>query len=122
MATTGAITISGVLSGGSSGQRTFSNVIPITAGVDSSAVVTLNSGANTITPPTGTTLAVIFGANATNPQPNPLSTATLLLKGVTGDTGISLSAVYPTVLTFGTLPATFVITASGATTCEIFYA
>lgn len=122
MATTGAITISGVLSGGSSGQRTFQNVIPILAGVDASTVVSLSSGANTITPPTGATVAVIFGANATNPQPNPLSTATLLLKGVTGDTGISLSSVYPTVLTFGTLPATFVITASAGTTCEIFYA
>lgn len=122
MATTGSITISGVVSGGPSGQRTFSNVIPITSGVDSSAVVTLSSGANTITPPTGATIAVIFGANATNPQPNPLSTATLTLKGVTGDTGISISATYPTVLSFGTLPATFVITASGSTTCEIFYA
>lgn len=122
MATTGTITISGVLSGGSSGSRTFSNSIPITAGVDQSSVVSLSSGANTITPPTGATVAVIFGANATNPQPNPPSTATLLLKGVTGDTGISLSSAYPTVITFGTLPATFVITASAGTTCEIFYA
>jgi hypothetical protein len=122
MATTGTITISGTVTGGPSGQRTFSSSIPITAGVDQSSVITLNSGANTITPPTGATVAVIFGANATQPQPNPLNTATLLLKGVTGDTGISLSSTYPTVLTFGTLPATFVITASAGSSCEIFYA
>lgn len=122
MATVGSITVSGVVAGGPSGQRTFSSVIPITAGVDQSSVVTLSSGANTITPPTGATIAVIFGANATNPAPNPLSTATLTLKGVTGDTGISLSAAYPTVVSFGTLPATFCITASAGTTCEIFYA
>ncbi len=122
MATTGSIGITASLSGGPSGQRNFSAIVPITAGVDASAVIALTSGANTVTPPAGTTVAVIFGPNATNPAPNPLSTSTLTLKGVTGDTGISLSGTYPTVITFGTLPATFVITASATATIEIFYA
>lgn len=122
MATTGTVGISATVSGGSSGQRFFSCAIPITNGVDASTVVALNSGANTITPPTGATLAVIFGPNATNPAPNPLSTASLTLKGVTGDTGLSISGTYPTVWTFGTEPSTYVITASGATTVEIWYA
>lgn len=121
MATVGQVTISGSLSGGPSGARTFSTTIPISAGVDASNVVALSSGANTITPPTGATLAIIYGPNAVSPPPSPASTVTLTLKGVTGDTGLSISGAYPTVWTFGTEPATFVITASGTTTVEIFY-
>lgn len=122
MATTGVINISGNMTGGASGQRTFSTSIPITAGVDATQVISLSSGANTVTVPTGATVCVIWGPNATNPQPNPASTVTLTLKGVTGDTGISLSAAYPVVIPFGTTPASFVITASGSAIVEVLFA
>lgn len=122
MATVGQLEVSANVSGGPSGARTFTSSIPITAGVDATQVVALSSGANTITPPTGATVCVIWGQNATVPAPNPASTVTLIVKGVTGDTGISISSTYPFVWPVGTLPATFVLTASGSATVEVWWA
>ncbi len=122
MATVGTIGISATIAGGQTGQRTFSVSIPIVNGLDVTASYSLTSGANTITPPTGGTTMVFFGPNSSYPQPNPLSTVTLTVKGVSGDTGLSIHGGYPTVWTPGTWPTTFVINASGSTTVEIFYA
>ena len=52
--------------------------------------VDLSSGFNTLTRPTGADGAVIF--------PDPSNTATLTLKGVTGDTGLALSKLAPSVI------------------------
>lgn len=70
--------------------------------------VNLASGANTITPPTGALFCVI--------APPTTNAVALTLKGVTGDTGVSIPAASPSVHVFGTLPATFVITAASDTT------
>lgn len=83
---------------------------------------TLNSGNNTITVPSGVTFAVITGPNAVVPIPNPQYAGTLTLKGVNGDTGIPVSARYPTVLEWDTVtvaPASIVVNASVATTIYI---
>lgn len=70
-------------------------------------VLTLAAGANTITLPTGGT--TVTGATIVPPSTN---TATITLKGVTGDTGIILSKTDPTSITFDTTPpASFVLTA-----------
>lgn len=72
-------------------------------------IVTLASGANTITVPSGG--STVKGVTIIPPELNDQS---ITLKGVTGDTGIVLSKVDPTSLGFETAPATFVLTAGGS--------
>jgi len=78
------------------------NIAPIVQAVN------LASGANTITPPANAIGVVIC--------PPTTNVVALTLKGVTGDTGVSIPASSPSVHLFGTLPATFVVTAGSATT------
>lgn len=122
MAAVGNLSITGNVMGQPTGQRTFGPlVVTTTAAVDATLVVTLSIGANTITIPAGTTSMVITGPNAVYPAPNPPFGGTLTLKGVTGDTGIPLSAKNPTVLEWdaGTVaPATLVINATVGCTIE----
>lgn len=73
--------------------------------IDSRSLLSLASGANTITVPAGATMCIII-------PPTTNTTVTLTLKGVTGDTGVPIAKATPTVLTLGTL-ATFCLTASG---------
>lgn len=71
------------------------------------SVYTLAAGANTITLPTDDT--TVTGATIVPPSDN---TQTLTLKGVTGDTGVSISPTDPTSIAFSTVPpASFVLTA-----------
>lgn len=72
-------------------------------------IVTLASGANTITPPSGgtTPVAVTIILPAGNTQ-------TVTLKGITGDTGILLSETDPTTIGLGSPSATFVLTAGAS--------
>ena len=66
----------------------------------------LTDGANDVTIPGGAIGCIITP---------PLSGgATLILKGVTGDTGIEISNTVQTMLTFGSSATAFVITASEA--------
>lgn len=75
-------------------------------------VLTLASGANTITLPTGGTVV----ARATIHPPSG-NTETITLKGVTGDTGVVLHKTDPTVIALGTTAAgTFCLTAGGTIT------
>jgi hypothetical protein len=69
-------------------------------------IVTLASGANTITPPSGGTTPV-----AVTIIPPAGNTQTITLKGITGDTGIALSKTDPTTIGLGSSSATFVLTA-----------
>lgn len=69
----------------------------------------LSAGANTITVPTVTGITV-KAATIVPPSDN---VETLTLKGISGDTGISLHATDPTSIAFGTAPANFVLTAGG---------
>ena len=70
------------------------------------APVTLASGANTITVPTGgatpTCVTIIKPAG---------NAATLTLKGVTGDTGVALHPTDPDCISLGSAVTTFVLTA-----------
>lgn len=72
-------------------------------------LLSLASGANTITVPSSSGITV-KGALLIPPAGN---TQTLTLKGVSGDTGVALSKTEPTFISFDTPPATFVITAGG---------
>lgn len=65
----------------------------------------LNAGNTTITKPTGASGAVVF--------PDPNGTAVFILKGVAGDTGITLDNRSPCVITVG--GASFVINTSANT-------
>jgi len=119
---TGNVTLQGNVSGAPSGSRTFGPLtITASAAVDQTSVLALTSGNNTITVPSGATAAIIVGPNATNPTPNPLSAAVLTVKGVAGDTGVAVSAKWPTLLAWDTTPATFVINTTVNATVEILY-
>jgi hypothetical protein len=65
----------------------------------------LASGANTITPPAGSTPVSV---TIVPPAGNVI---TITLKGVTGDTGILLHPTDPTTIALGSPTATFVLTA-----------
>lgn len=116
MASTGTVTLNGNVSGGPAGTRSFGpNTVPLNTAVDQTLVTALASGANTVTVPTGSTVCIIVGPNATSP--NPLWAGVLTVKGVAGDTGVVVSAKFPTMLSWDTAPASFVLNASitGAT-------
>lgn len=74
-----------------------------------SQLVTLTTGTNTITPPTGGATAkactIIMPAN---------NTETVTLKGISGDTGVVLSPTEPSSIALNSPTATFVLTASGS--------
>lgn len=72
------------------------------------SLVNLASGFNSITVPSGA-----IGVIITPPTTNAVA---LTLKGVTGDTGISIPAAATSLVTFGTTPSTIGITAASATT------
>lgn len=69
-------------------------------------IVTLSSGNNTITPPTGGTTPVSLTI-----IPPAGNTQTITLKGVAGDTGVLLSSTDPTTVALGSPTNTLVITA-----------
>lgn len=73
------------------------------------SIVSLISGANTITPPTGGSTP-----KSVTIIPPSGNTVTLTLKGVTGDTGVVLHLTDPTSIGLNSPTATFVLTASGA--------
>ena len=79
--------------------------------------VALTTGANTITVPAA---QLPQGCIIT---PTQGSTVQLILKGVSGDTGIHLSPEYPSLVSFDTqtpsIPSSFVINAAAGTTVYI---
>lgn len=76
---------------------------------------TLSTGANTITVPTG------FTVKAATIVPQEDNTVALILKGIAGDTGITISKTDPTSIAFETAPANFVINAASAVTLRIVW-
>src|SRR5262249_17501397 len=87
------------------GTHTINMQVITAAGLPSS--VNLASGFNAIPVPSGITGGVIIKPPSTNAQ-------TLILKGVTGDTGAPMSKVQPFLYTFDTSPPANVnITAGG---------
>ncbi len=80
-------------------------------------LLTLASGANTITVPTGG--STVTGCLISPPTGN---TTSIILKGVTGDTGIRLHNTDPTSIAIDSSVATFVLTAGGTITgVRLFY-
>lgn len=75
-------------------------------------IIALSSGANTITPPTGTQGVVI--------KPPSGNTVTLTLKGVTGDTGVGLHLTDHSSLGLAGVTA-FCITTNGSVTLRFFW-
>lgn len=70
-------------------------------------VVTLAIGANTITPPSGGTTP-----KSVTIIPPAANTATITLKGISGDTGVVLHLTDPTSIGLNSATTTFVLTAS----------
>lgn len=77
-------------------------------GVD---IITLAGGVNTVTVPTGGTTPT-----AVTILPPSGNTQTLILKGVTGDTGVGLHLTDPTTIALAASVTTFVLTAGGTVT------
>lgn len=107
MTATASLSIAGAIQGTATGNRTIgpisissSNASPIVQ------TVVLQSGANTITPPTSpATSGCVIQLPSTN-------TSVVTLKGVTGDTGIAIGKTTTTVLNWDSTaaPANFCLT------------
>ena len=85
-----------------------------TANKHATTSLILANGANTITVPAWAAGCII--------RPDPNNAVAMTLKGVTGDTGVPLDLIGPTLLNFpASPPASFVLTSagSGATYTEI---
>jgi hypothetical protein len=80
-------------------------------------MVNLISGNNTITVPTGGS-SVLAGVVIVPPAGNAV---VLTLKGVNGDTGITLGLTNPSVVSLGIAVASFVVNAAGAVTGMRFF-
>lgn len=124
MAATGNITISGNVSNINGNAQATIGPTTLTSATAYAfeQLVNLSIGANTIAITSGVTCLVIVGPNGANPQPNPTYGGTLTLKGVTGDTGVPISAKYPIFLAFDTTtaPSSIVINATVATTVQLW--
>lgn len=122
MAGTGNVTVTGNVTGNPGGARTFGPItITTAAAVESDQTVALSSGNNTITVPAGSTCVLLLGPNAVNPTPNPAYGGVLTLKGVAGDTGTVLSAKLPTLISWDTPPASFVVNATVSTSLYAWF-
>ena len=86
---TGTLVAQGTFVSEAEGSTTISLQWVIAAGVENQ-VVDLASGFNALTAPAGSTLAIIV--------PPTTNTQTITAKGVTGDTGIPLSKVLPSIV------------------------
>lgn len=70
-------------------------------------IITLASGANTITPPTGGSTPV-----AVTIVPPSSNTVLITLKGISGDTGVELHLTDPCTISLNSTTNTFVLTAA----------
>lgn len=103
MTVNAALRIEGSVIGMAGGAEGISLSVFIASAIGQRQLITLASGANTITVPTGSTMVIIV--------PPTTNTQTMTLKGVTGDTGIALDVAKPFVLSLAAGVASFVITA-----------
>ncbi len=104
MAAAATVTIAGTVTGLPSGTKTLTGTLTSVAAVGTVQELTLASGANTVTVPTGATAVLI-----TPPAGN---TVLVTLKGVTGDTGVPLHKTFPTLLPLDSTVTTFCLTAA----------
>lgn len=114
MANTGTINLTGDVTGPLTGSKSITATWSLAAAVADVQTVSLSSGDNTITVPTGTSF-ILF-------TPPVANTQVILVKGAAGDTGVQVSKVLPTVLTWDATGA-LILNASGSITgCEITFA
>lgn len=121
MAATGVVSITGSVTGLPTGSKTLGplTIQSSTANGSTIEVALTVSTAVTVTIPTvgGNCTAVVFCPASSN-------TNSLTLKGVTGDTGIAISKVNPTVIPLDTSPAASFVVAVGTgtnSTAEVFF-
>lgn len=93
MAGTGTIAIGGLIDGLASGNKNIDLSFDITTAVDQSLSISLASGDNTFTPPTGVNAVMII--------PPPANVTVIKLKGAAGDTGIVLNPSKPSFIGLG---------------------
>lgn len=81
------------------------------APVDAVSTLVLSSGNNTITVPTGAIAALLI--------PPIANAVALILKGVNGDTGVSLGLTTPTLISLAAAQTTFVVNAGSNVTVVV---
>ena len=121
---TGSVTLLGAVSGGPDGARTFGPLgITTNAAVIAETSVALIAGSVSLIVPAGATAVVLFPPNAATPIPNPAFGGSITLKGVAGDTGVPISARWPTLIGWDlvTLPASVVLTSTAAGTLTAWF-
>lgn len=106
MAVTSNRSIVIALSGGIEYTQEFEAPVN-SSGSGQNQLITLSSGANTITVPSGAVAVTII--------PPDNNSQTITLKGITGDTGIALALTAPCSLSLSSV-STFVLTAGGTIT------
>ena len=75
--------------------------------------VTLSTGDNTLTVPTGAVAALVV--------PPTTSTVTKKIKGAAGDTGVTIASATPMLLPLGTGTASFILNASAGETIAVHW-
>jgi len=113
MAASAQISIAGTIRNTATGDKNIGPLSIASAAANPvTQIVSLASGANTITPPL---LPATSGCIIKLP---PTNTVVTTLKGVTGDTGIAIGKTTTTVLNWDptAAPATFVLTSASAQT------
>lgn len=116
---TGSTTITATLSRQGSQIDAYTQPIPtlkISFSIIDTQIINLSSGANTITPPVTTVTGFVIVMPTGNTQ-------TCTLKGVSGDTGLSMNLIGWTIHCFNTasVPATFVLTTGGTINAVTIY-
>jgi len=113
MANTGTIRLTGTVTGQASGDKNLAAEWDLTAAVVDVNTVSLASGDNTITVPTGATVMLFI--------PPTSNAETIKIKGAAGDTGFTISPTKPTVFTYAA--GAIILNASGTVAgCEINWA
>jgi hypothetical protein len=114
VANTGTINLTGDVTGPLTGSKSITATWSLAAAVADVQTVSLSSGDNTITVPTGTSF-ILFTPPVANAE-------VLKVKGNAADTGVQISKVLPTVLTWDAT-GSLIINAGGAVAgCEITFA
>ena len=94
MAVTGTLGLTGRISGEPEGTSDVSLTWTITAGVSDAFVFTTETGNQTVTVPTGTTMVIVV--------PPTTNAQAITAKGVGADTGFQVSKTKPTVIAWET--------------------
>lgn len=114
MANTGTITLTGTVTGPSSGDKSIKASWSLAAAVFDANTVSLASGDNSITVPTGTSFILFV--------PPTSNTEVIKVKGNAGDTGVQISKVLPTVLTWDATGSLILNAGGSVAGCEINFA